>query len=81
MKSFIQRFVTDQSGAVSFEDGLTIFSLTVGFIAAVVLLNKTFVELYVTIFGMLPGNQTDLGRREAAGFDHLAHDLCLITFI
>jgi len=56
MTSFIRRFVTEQSGAVSFEDGLTIFALTVGFIAALTLLNKTFVELYVTIFGMLPGH-------------------------
>ena len=56
MKSFIRRLVTDQSGALSFEDGLTIFSLTVGFIAALALLNMTFLELYVTIFGMLPVN-------------------------
>jgi hypothetical protein len=55
MKSFIRRFVTDQSGALDI-DGLTIFALTVGFIAALTLLNKTFVELYVTIFGMLPGH-------------------------
>jgi len=55
MKSFIRHFVTDQSGALDF-DGLTIFALTVGFVAALTLLNKTFVELYVTIFGMLPGH-------------------------
>jgi Flp pilus assembly pilin Flp len=55
MKSFIWRFVTDQSGALSFEDGLTIFSLTVGFIAALVLMNGTIVQLFATIFGMLPG--------------------------
>jgi Flp pilus assembly pilin Flp len=55
MKSFIARFVTDQSGAIGFEDGLTIISLTVGFIAALALLNGTFVQLYTMIFGMLPG--------------------------
>ena len=38
-----------------FEDGLTIISLTVGFIAALALLNGTFVQLYTMIFGMLPG--------------------------
>jgi len=56
MKSFIRRFVTDRSGALSFEDGLTIFSLTLGFIAALALMSNTFVELYLRIFGMLPGN-------------------------
>jgi Flp pilus assembly pilin Flp len=55
MKSVIWRFVTDQSGAMSFEDGLTIFSLTVGFIAAFALMNSTVVQLFATIFGMLPG--------------------------
>jgi Flp pilus assembly pilin Flp len=56
MKSFIRRFMTDQSGALTFEDGLTIFCLTVGFIAALVLMNGTFVELYARIFGLLPGH-------------------------
>ena len=56
MKSFVRRFATDQSGALNFEDGLTIFALTVGFIAALALMNGTFVELYLRIFGMLPGN-------------------------
>jgi Flp pilus assembly pilin Flp len=55
MKSFIWRFVTDQSGALGFEDGLTIFSLTIGFVAAIALLNGTIVQLFATIFGMLPG--------------------------
>jgi Flp pilus assembly pilin Flp len=55
MKSFIWRFVTDQSGALGFEDGLTIFSLTVGFVVAIALLNGTIVQLFATIFGMLPG--------------------------
>jgi Flp pilus assembly pilin Flp len=54
MKSSIWRFVTDQSGAMGFEDGLTIFSLTIGFIAALVLLNGTVVQLFAVIFGMLP---------------------------
>ena len=31
MKNFIARFVTDQSGAVDFEDGLTVVSLIIGF--------------------------------------------------
>jgi pilus assembly protein CpaC len=35
MKSSIWRFVTDQSGAIGFEDGLTIFSLTMGFVPTV----------------------------------------------
>jgi Flp pilus assembly pilin Flp len=55
MKSFIWRFVTDQSGAIRFEDGLTIFSLTIGFIAALALMNGTVVQLFAAIFGMLPG--------------------------
>lgn len=56
MKNSLARFVTNQSGAVSFDDGLTIFSLTVGFVGALVLLNGTFVRLYASIFGMLPGS-------------------------
>ena len=55
MKTLICRFAKNQSGAINFEDGLTIFSLTVGFIAALVLLNGTIVQLYAAIFGMLPG--------------------------
>ena len=51
MKSYIWRFVTDEFGDI---DGLTIFSLTVGFIAAIALLNGTVVQLYAAIFGMLP---------------------------
>ncbi len=51
MKSFIGRFVRNQSGEVSFEDGLTIICLTVGFAAALALLHGTFVELYAGIFG------------------------------
>jgi Flp pilus assembly pilin Flp len=56
VKSSIWRFVTDQSGAIGFEDGLTIFSLTIGFIAALALLNGTIVQLFAVIFGMLPGS-------------------------
>jgi hypothetical protein len=41
MKSYIWRFVTDESGDI---DGLTIFSLTIGFIAAIALLNGTVVQ-------------------------------------
>ena len=54
MKTLVSRFAKNESGAMNFEDGLTIFSLTVGFIAALVLLNGTIVQLYAAIFGMLP---------------------------
>jgi Flp pilus assembly pilin Flp len=57
MKSLIWRFVTDQSGALSFEDGLTIFSLTIGFIAALALMNSSLVQLFALVFGMLPGSR------------------------
>jgi Flp pilus assembly pilin Flp len=56
MKNLIFSFVRSESGAISFEDGLTIFSLTIGFIAALVLMNGTIVQLYASIFGMLPGH-------------------------
>ena len=55
MKSFIAGFVKNESGALSFEDGLTIFSLTVGFVAALALMNGTIVQLFATISGALPG--------------------------
>jgi len=55
MKSFIRHFVTDQSGALGFEDGLTIFSLTIGFVVALALMHGTVVQLFATIFGMFPG--------------------------
>ena len=55
MKSFIARFVTDQSGAVDFEDGLTVVSLIIGFICAIALMHSTVVQLYAAVFGMLPG--------------------------
>ena len=55
MKSTVWRFVRNQSGSFSLEDGLTIFSLTVGFVAALALMNGTVVQLFATIFGMLPG--------------------------
>ncbi len=51
MKSYIWRFVKDESGDI---DGLTIFPLTIGFIAAIALLNSTVVQLFAAIFGMLP---------------------------
>jgi Flp pilus assembly pilin Flp len=57
MKNLICRFVEDQSGAMDFEDGLTAVSLTVGFIAAFVLLNGTFVRLYEAVFSLLPGSR------------------------
>ncbi len=53
MKRFIWRFVTGESGDI---DGLTIFTLTVGFIAAFVLLNGTVGQLFATVFGMIPVN-------------------------
>jgi Flp pilus assembly pilin Flp len=51
---FFSRFVKDQSGAISFEDGLTVFSLTIGFIAALWLMNGTIARLYADIFSFLP---------------------------
>jgi len=54
MESLVRRFVTDQSGALTFEDGLTVFSLTVGFIGALALMNSTIIELYAIIAGMFP---------------------------
>jgi hypothetical protein len=44
-------FVTDESGDM---DALTVFSLTVGFAAAIWLLYGTVVQLFFAIFGMLP---------------------------
>ena len=44
-------FVTDESGDM---DVLTVFSLIIGFIAAIAMLNGTVVQLFVAIFGMLP---------------------------
>jgi Flp pilus assembly pilin Flp len=55
MKSFVSGFVKNESGALSFEDGLTIFSLTVGFVAALALMNGTIVQLFAIISGVLPG--------------------------
>ncbi len=56
MKTLIRRFAQNESGVLGFEDGLTVFSLTVGFIAALVLLNGTVVQLYSAVFGMLPSS-------------------------
>ena len=44
-------FVTDESGDM---DALTVFSLIIGFIAAIAMLNGTVVQLFAAIFGMLP---------------------------
>ena len=55
MKSFGARFVTDQSGAVEFEDVFTVFAMIIGFIVALALMYATFVQLYVAVSGMLPG--------------------------
>jgi Flp pilus assembly pilin Flp len=55
MKSFIARFVTDQSGAVEFDDGFTVFVMIIGFITALALLYATFVQLYAAVSGILPG--------------------------
>jgi Flp pilus assembly pilin Flp len=54
MKTLFFRFAQNESGAFSFEDSLTVFSLTIGFIAALVLMNSTIVRLYEGIFGFLP---------------------------
>jgi hypothetical protein len=35
-------------------DALTVFSLIIGFIAAITMLNGTVVQLFAAIFGMLP---------------------------
>jgi Flp pilus assembly pilin Flp len=55
MKSFIARFVADQSGAVDFEDGLTAFAMICGFIVALALMNFTIIQLWGAIAGLLPG--------------------------
>jgi Flp pilus assembly pilin Flp len=55
MKSIVARLIADQSGAISFEDGLTIVSLTIGFAAAFALMNGTIIQLFAAVFGLLPG--------------------------
>jgi hypothetical protein len=55
MKSCIARFVTDQSGAVDFDNGFTVFVMIIGFIAALALMNATYVQLYAAVSGVLPG--------------------------
>ena len=55
MKSFIAHFVTDQSGAVDFEDGLAVFAMTFGFLVALALLNFTIIQLWAAIAALLPG--------------------------
>jgi hypothetical protein len=55
MKTLITRFVTDQSGAVDFDDGFTVFVMIFGFIAALALMNATYVQLYAAVSEVLPG--------------------------
>lgn len=55
MKSFIWHFVRNESGVLSFEDGLTVVSLTIGVIAVLALMNSTAVQLYAELVRMLPG--------------------------
>jgi Flp pilus assembly pilin Flp len=64
MKSFIARLLRNQSGAVGFEDGLTVFSLTIGFIAALALMNGTFVQLFVTILHIF--SKTSLAQQSSS---------------
>jgi Flp pilus assembly pilin Flp len=56
MKSYIARFITDQSGAVDFEDGFTVFVMIIGFIAALGLMYATFFQLFAAFSGLLPGH-------------------------
>jgi len=53
MKSLIAHFVRDQSGAITFDDGLFALLFGIGFIVALALMNLTMGELYAAIFGML----------------------------
>jgi Flp pilus assembly pilin Flp len=55
MKSVISRFVIDESGAVDFEDGLTVFAMIIGFVLALGLMYATIVQLFAAVSGMLPG--------------------------
>jgi Flp pilus assembly pilin Flp len=55
MKSIISRFVIDESGAVDFEDGLTVFAMIIGFVIALGLMYATIVQLFAAVSGMLPG--------------------------
>ena len=56
MKSFIARFVTDQSGAVDFDDGFTVFVMIIGFITALALMYATFFQLFAAVSRLLPGH-------------------------
>jgi Flp pilus assembly pilin Flp len=53
MKSILTRFVSDQSGAVAIEDGLTALLLTLGFMASVYSMNATIGGVYARIFSLL----------------------------
>jgi Flp pilus assembly pilin Flp len=46
MKTFLARFVRDQSGVITIEDGLTAFFLAIGIIAILSLLSTTFGGIY-----------------------------------
>jgi Flp pilus assembly pilin Flp len=54
-KTLFCRFVENQSGALSLEDTLTVFSLTIGFIIAFAVMKGTLARLYESIFSSLPG--------------------------
>jgi Flp pilus assembly pilin Flp len=46
MATILPRFVRDQSGVITTEDGLTAFFLAIGIIAILSLLSTTFVGIY-----------------------------------
>jgi Flp pilus assembly pilin Flp len=46
MKILLTRFVRDQSGVITIEDGLTAFFLVIGFIAILSLVSTTFGGVY-----------------------------------
>jgi Flp pilus assembly pilin Flp len=46
MKILLTRFVRDQSGVITIEDGLTAFFLAIGIIAILSLLTTTFGGIY-----------------------------------
>jgi Flp pilus assembly pilin Flp len=46
MKTLLTRFVRDQSGVITIEDGLTAFFLVIGVFAILSLLSTTFGGIY-----------------------------------
>jgi Flp pilus assembly pilin Flp len=46
MKTLLNRFVRDQSGVITIEDGLTAFFLAIGILAILGLLSTTFGGVY-----------------------------------